>query len=146
MRAFLGYRSWSETPPAYGSNLGHAAWQAPLAARQVLRTAHHVMVSLAAVCYSFRLRPICENSILTGTALDRQPSFLPLEFLPFELTPRPCRLKIVPHLGRIISWRLATLSNGEHSSLSMMRRALKPAPHLLGPVVRMVLKVTRLPQ
>jgi hypothetical protein len=71
---------------------------------------------------------------------------LSLEFLPFELTPRPCRLKIVPHLGRIISWRLATLSNGEHSSLSMMRRALKPAPHLLGPVVRMVLKVTRLPQ
>jgi hypothetical protein len=28
------------------------------AARQVLRTAHHGMVSLAAVCYSFRLRPI----------------------------------------------------------------------------------------
>src|SRR5258707_14454594 len=51
-----------------------------------------------------------------------------------------------PPFRGIISWRLATLSNGEHSSSSMMRRALKPAPYLLGPVVRMVLKVTRHPQ
>ena len=28
----------------------------------------------------FRLRPICENSILTGKALDRQPSFCRLSF------------------------------------------------------------------